>query len=292
MKQPHRSTHAGQTTGDELFLTPPLARLWQGQDPFAAAAALTGKVYRQFANRRTLRSELVDKLVGELASVGCFVKLHQPPGWRRFLADLVRLRPFSPGADAEYRAIRRLEELDVPTLSVLAYGKRGRLAAQTSFLISAEIAPSVSLEDFCAGWQAAPPAPALRHALIRQLATMVRRMHQGGVNHRDLYLCHFLLHLDPAPTPAALRLYLIDLHRAQLRDQTPPRWRDKDLAALYFSALQAGLTRRDCLRFLRSYFSGRLSVTLRREAALLQRLEKRGQQLLRRYARRFVGNTR
>jgi heptose I phosphotransferase len=29
---------------------------------------------------------------------------------------------------------------------------------------------------------------------------MAGRMHRGGVNHRDFYICHFLLHLDPAPT--------------------------------------------------------------------------------------------
>jgi heptose I phosphotransferase len=39
------------------------------------------------------------------------------------------------------------------------------------------------------------------------------------VNHRDCYICHFLLHTEPAPTPEQLRLSLIDLHRAQVRDE-------------------------------------------------------------------------
>jgi heptose I phosphotransferase len=91
-------------------------------------------------------------------------------------------------------------------------------------------------------------------------------MHQGGVNHRDFYLCHFLLHLDPPPTPEHFRLSLIDLHRAQLRARTPRRWRDKDLAALYFSVLDIGLTKRDLLRFLAAYFARPLRLLLREEA--------------------------
>ena len=53
------------------------------------------------------------------------------------------------------------------------------------------------------------------------------------------------------------RQRLIDLHRAQIREHTPRRWRVKDLAGLYFSAMDCGLTRRDLLRFIRHYGAGR-----------------------------------
>ena len=54
------------------------------------------------------------------------------------------------------------------------------------------------------------------------------------------------------------------------------RWRNKDLAALYFSALDIGLTRRDKLRFLRSYFQQPLRQTLQEEGRLLAWLEFKG----------------
>jgi heptose I phosphotransferase len=117
---------------------------------------------------------------------------------------------------------------------------------------------------------------------------MARSMHGGGVNHRDFYLCHFLLHLDPPPTPTALRLSLIDLHRAQCRAFTPRRWRDKDLAGLYFSALDIGLTRRDFLRFLRGYFARPLRDILRDETPLLRHLASEGERLLDRYQRKYA----
>ena len=79
------------------------------------------------------------------------------------------------------------------------------------------------------------------------------------------------------------KLSVIDLHRAQVRSKIPLRWRNKDLAALYFSALDIGLTRRDKLRFLKGYFQQPLRQILAEEAALLQWLEHKAAKL---YARK------
>ena len=73
-----------------------------------------------------------------------------------------------------------------------------------------------------------------------------------------------------------------------MRARTPRRWRDKDLAALYFSALDIGLTRRDLLRFVRQYFLGSLRLTLKTEAALLHRLRVEAERLETRYLRKYA----
>jgi heptose I phosphotransferase len=80
-------------------------------------------------------------------------------------------------------------------------------------------------------------------------------------------------------TPEDFKLSVIDLHRAQTRATISRRWRDKDLAALYFSALDIGLTQRDKLRFLRGYFQRPLRQVLADEAALLAWLERKAQKL-------------
>jgi len=108
-------------------------------------------------------------------------------------------------------------------------------------------------------------------------------MHRGGVNHRDCYICHFLLHTDTPVTFDHFKLSVIDLHRAQTRDKISHRWRDKDLAALYFSALDIGLTRRDKLRFLKGYFQQPLRQILAEESPLLQWLQAKADKL---YARK------
>ena len=266
---------------DELILAEPFRTLWAAQDPFVAVEALQGKVYRELEARRTLRTEVAGR--------GYFVKIHRGVGWGEILKNLLTLRAPVLGAGNEMRAIRRLEELGVDTMCAVAYGARGSSpATQHSFIVTEELAPTVSLEDFCRDWPQHPPQPRFKRALIGRVATMARRMHEGGVNHRDFYICHFLLHLDPVPTADAFKLSLIDLHRAQTRAQTPRRWRDKDLASLYFSALQIGLTQRDFLRFLRIYFDRPLREILREEAGLIEHLQREAARLQRRYLKKFA----
>lgn len=81
------------------------------------------------------------------------------------------------------------------------------------------------------------------------------------------------------------KLSVIDLHRAQTRRAITPRWRNKDLAALYFSALDIGLTRRDKLRFLQGYFQKPLREILLKEATLLTLLDKKADKLYQRKVR-------
>lgn len=265
----------------ELVLAAPFAELWQGQDPFIAVDALQGQVFRQLEGRRTLRTEVAGR--------GYFVKIHRGIGWREIFKNLLSLRLPVLGAQNEWRAIQRLTALGVATMHAVAYGRRGiNPAHEHSFIVTEELAPTISLEDFCRDWPQQPPPFALKQALLRRVAEMAGRMHRGGVNHRDFYICHFLLHLAPAPTAADLKLSLIDLHRAQCRDATPLRWRNKDLAALYFSALNIGLTQRDFLRFLRLYFAAPLRRILADESATLARLQRQGELLRQRYQRKFA----
>lgn len=262
-----------------LYLDAPFRALWAGRDAFAAAEALQGDVLRALEGRRTLRTEV--------AGAGYYVKIHRGVGWGEILKNLFSARLPVLGAGNEWRALRRLTALGVDTMRPVAFGERGGNPARLhSFIVTEELAPTISLEDYCRNWRTVPPAPTFKRALIRRVAEMARRMHRGGVNHRDFYLCHFLLHLPiDAGTP---RLSLIDLHRAQVRQHTPRRWRDKDLAALYFSALEIGLTPRDRLRFLRTYFGRPLREILREESALLTMLEAEAARLMERYRRKYA----
>ena len=110
-------------------------------------------------------------------------------------------------------------------------------------------------------------------------------MHRNGVNHRDCYICHFLLHTDRPVTADDFRLSVIDLHRAQTREHITPRWQRKDLAALYFSALDIGLTRRDKLRFLKGYYRQPLRDILRQQESLLAWLDRKARKLYERKQR-------
>jgi heptose I phosphotransferase len=260
----------------KLFLSEPFKSLWVNQDPFVAVEALQGEVYRELEGRRTLRTEVAGR--------GYFVKIHRGIGWGEIAKNLLTAKLPVLGARQEWQAIARLTDAGVPTMTAVAYGERGaNPASQHSFIVTEELAPTPDLEQLSLNWAQQPPEPALKRALIAEVARMTGTMHRAGVNHRDCYICHFLLHTDRPLAADDLHLSLIDLHRAQTRSHTPRRWRDKDLAALYFSVLDIGLTRRDKLRFLREYFRQPLRQVLGEEAQLLAWLQGKADKL---YARK------
>lgn len=261
-----------------LMLNEPFKSLWAGQDAFVAVEALQGQIFRALEGRRTLRTEINGR--------GYFVKIHRGIGWGEIVKNLLSAKLPVLGARQEWQAIERLTQAGVATMTAVAFGERGiNPAAQHSFIITQELAPTIDLEQLTLNWASQPPAAALKWALIEQVAEMVGTMHRAGVNHRDCYICHFLLHTDRPLAADSLKLSVIDLHRAQTRSATPIRWRNKDLAALYFSALDIGLTRRDKLRFLRCYFQQPLKLIVRDEAPLLAWLERKAGKLYERKQR-------
>ncbi len=234
--------------------------------------------------RRTLRFELLGS--------SYFVKMYSGLGWWPIIARLLTFRsPPVTTARNEWQAIEALSQIGVETMTAVAYGERGSSpATRQSFLVTEDLVQTESLEEFCRNWPDNPPLPRLKRALIDRVATMSRRLHENGINHRDFYLCHFLLDIAKGRDqvdPENLHLYLIDLHRVQIRQRIGSRARFKDLAALYFSSLEIGLTTRDFYRFLRCYSSADLRSTLSENKMLLSKIVRRGEYLQRRFDRKF-----
>ncbi len=106
---------------------------------------------------------------------------------------------------------------------------------------------------------------------------LASRFHAHGMWHRDFYLCHFALQKSALSAPYP-QLHLMDLHRVEMHKQLPAGKRLKDLAGLYFSALHIGLTKRDVLRFLKSYYQQPLHQILKQHR-FLQAVACRAHQL-------------
>jgi heptose I phosphotransferase len=211
---------------------------------FDRIMATEGEIFRSVAGRKTLRFTHEGRQY--------FIKIHTGVGWIEIFKNLLTLRLPVLGAQNEWLAIQRLNELGVKTLRLAGYGLRGWNPAQLqSFIITDDLGDIISLEDLCRNWRQIPPPPLLKRMLIGKVAAIAKRLHENGVNHRDFYLCHFVL--ETSQPAASASLYLIDLHRVQLRHKTPGRWTVKDLAGLYFSAMDVGLSRRDLLRFVKIY---------------------------------------
>ncbi|MEO5657279.1 MAG: lipopolysaccharide kinase InaA family protein [Nitrospiria bacterium] len=146
----------------------------------------------------------------------------------------------------EWEVIQAFRACGIPTLTPAAAGECGRWLRRESFLLTEELSGFQSVET---RWRTTPPGPAEKRAMIVQIADLTRRMHAQGFNHRDFYLCHLFVRLDPIE---GWQWRVLDLQRVDRRRWFRSRWLIKDLAALNYSA-PAFVTLRDRCRFLRLY---------------------------------------
>lgn len=162
-------------------------------------------------------------------------KLKQKENWL-----VHRKRISTMGCDLE--PAENLRKLGINTPRIIAFGERwGGLFEERSFIITEKIQDSVSLEekmpdDFYRN----------RKIFVENFAGFVRRFHDTGYRHRDLYLCHIFCNLRGEFT-------LIDLNRVFKPLVFSERFRTKDLAQLYYSAPGKIFTKADRLRFFLAY---------------------------------------
>lgn len=254
-----------------LYLHNELKQHFNPAEPlFEQLMRLQGERYRQLEGRTTYRVNIGNQHY--------FIKQHRGVGWKEIIKNLLQGRLPVVSAENEKIALEKLQTLSVPVPQILGFGKQGcNPAKRQSFILLQELTSVVSLEDLCRDWLTKPPRFTFKRQLIAEVARIMRIMHEHGINHRDCYICHFLL--DTKSTE--LKLYLIDLHRAQCRHKTPERWLIKDLAGLYFSSHDIGLTRGDYFYFLCQYRNKGLRDILQQENVFWQQVKQRGEQLYR-----------
>lgn len=216
---------------------------------------VSGEVYRNVKGRRTVKFER--------GGTHYFIKAHQGASISEWLKSLFSLKWPVLGARQEWLGIEAFNRVDVPTMTIAGKGMRGWIPGSSgSFIVTESFENSVSLEELLQQQDHFSQAQRdrLKRHLIPKLGELSRRLHEGGINHRDYYLCHFLTkarHWSQWQSSNSVDLMVIDLHRVQIRSgSTPDRWRIKDLGALIFSAFGADLTVTDAARFIRAYHGG------------------------------------
>lgn len=251
-----------------LIIKYPINRYWKKENSFEIARSLSGETVREVKERKTLRFEL--------GGEGFYLKYHRGISWGEIFKNLINFKVPVLGASNEWNAIQKLDEHGIDTMEGVAFGTRGLWPTRReSFIVTRDLSPCVSLEDFCKTWEEKRPDAKLKKRIIIKVAEIVRGMHDAGVNHRDCYICHFLLDLPYDPHGYNLKISIIDLHRSQIRREVPRRWRDKDLVALYFSSLNIGLTPKDYFLFLKHYFRMPLRKILFSESKFFAKLEQK-----------------
>jgi heptose I phosphotransferase len=130
--------------------------------------------------------------------------------------------------------------------------------AGRSLLVTAAL-PGRSLDAWALDAAAGGWLDELVDYAAQHVAPMVRKLHEGGLVHRDLYWNHVFSEDPRRGTPPAL----LDVERVFAPRWRWRRWLVKDLAGL-LASLPVAVSTRQRLRFLRAYLG-----TLRGERALL-----------------------
>lgn len=214
-------------------------------DAFAHIMQMQGKVYRNVRGRKTIKVNLGGK--------SYFIKQHFGVGWAEIFKNLISFKKPILSAMTEVHAIQKLGEIGIPTTLLVAYGQRGcNPASLQSFVMTEDLGDIISLEDLCADWQTNPPSEQFKQKLIQALAQLAAKLHGAGLCHRDFYLCHFVLKKQDW-VKENINLHLIDLHRMLQGRPTNGSAVMKDIAGLYFSAMECGLNAEDLALFKQHY---------------------------------------
>jgi hypothetical protein len=149
----------------------------------------------------------------------------------------------------EREAADCLAAAGIGTPRAIACGEQwGVLFERRSFLTTEGIRDSRSLEarlPSCFDGRLTTATRRERREFIRRLASFVRRFHETGYRHRDLYLSHIFYSNKG-------EFCLIDLARTS-RPVLRHRFQIKDVAQLYYSAPRGSFSRTDRLRFFLAY---------------------------------------
>jgi len=162
-------------------------------------------------------------------------------------------------ATAAFRKGHALLARGIATARPAAAADLWRRGAVADSLLVTEAVDGEPLSD----WLRCGPAPALRRRLARDLAQMLRRMHDAGFSHRDLKAPNILVSPRggpglPAGRQAGVRPVLVDLDGLRQAIRVSAWRRARDLMRLSVSLDEWGVARRtDRLRFLRAYLGRR-----------------------------------
>ncbi len=212
---------------------------------FDQLMSIKGKPFRNVKGRKTIQFKT--------ASDSFFIKQHFGVGWAEILKNLIVFRKPIISAKTEKEAIEALDQIGIATTPLVAFGEYGlNPASKQSFLITRDLGNIVSLEDFRRDWKEHPPNNKLRQQIVIAVATLAKKLHQAGLIHRDFYLCHLCLDVDLLEK-GEIKLYLIDLHRMLMNQSVGGKGTMKDIAALYFSAIDVALSPEDIELFKKNY---------------------------------------
>ncbi|MCK4846806.1 MAG: hypothetical protein KAS88_03970 [Deltaproteobacteria bacterium] len=209
-----------------------------GLDSFEALIEYAdGEVVKKKATRSVMRLEV--KALDGTAEV-FYLKRHR----EKKPCKVSSLFKLPEGARNEWDMTISLAADGFDVMVPVAFGERhlkGRMSE--TLTLTKEVSDTVRLSDYIPALKGTAGARE-RLRIVGEMARLVKRFHDSGYNHQDMYLVHFFFRSSDG------KMFLMDLQRVHKRVELPVRWRVKDLAQFVFSGRGAGgLSSTDLVRF-------------------------------------------
>lgn len=155
------------------------------------------------------------------------------------------------GVDQEVHGIRLLRKAGIKTVPLVG---AGMLNDRRGFLITDDLSQHDDSEKLVAGGFGF-------EKLLEPTAQLAARLHDAGLHHRDLYICHMYANVNVDP----IDLVLMDAGRVKALPRFfRKRWVVKDLAQFIYSTLSLPVTDDQRTRWLDAYARNRkIAMTLR-----------------------------
>ena len=179
------------------------------------------RVWRVLADREnaTLDADLRDTDLAHFGDAGR-VRLHL----KRYAPAVNGRNP----ADEEAKGYDLLQRHDIPTAPLVGWGA---LSDGRSFLLTEDLYGHAPADKLVESGEPFEP-------LLAPTADLAARLHDAGLHHRDLYLCHFMARRGGTDAEQSADAKLIDVARVKpLPGWFRQRWIVKDLAQFWFSTL-------------------------------------------------------
>ena len=177
-------------------------------------------------------------------------------------------------AHSEAENIKKLLDGGIPVPELVASGWGYINQRPVGFVIMAEV-PGLQGDHFIEAQIENGNWPKICEQMIDDLASLTKKFHDLGFNHRDLYLCHFFADLNDKD----LFLNMIDLQRVQYRKIFRKRWLVKDLSQLCYSSMKL-VNNSSRMKFFLKYLG--LKKLNAESKKLLRQILKKNERLMRR----------
>ena len=188
---------------------------------------VNGKIIRSGANRETLEFLFKNKkyFIKRFSNGSFLQKILNKLG---FVKDISNARN-------EFEAYQILKEIGVETAKLVCYGDEKKFFCNRSFVISEKIENFEQLDFFFSKAKYRKYHKNHQDQIYKKVVQIINKLHQNGIVHHDLYLCHFLLDLNALENKKNIKIYLIDFHRLEKKTKVSSKRISKELGDLLFS---------------------------------------------------------